>query len=133
MAFFVYRPGEQEEKGDGDLGHDGDDGGEEPGNQEVWKRLKYFLMGEPSLKKMGKFGKNSQRGGLKKTDENSQFQFGNIKNPGGGLNFSKMSELSKGGGSSLIGNFSQIFPFFFNDASPKASRNLPTFLINFNE
>ena len=31
-------------------------------------------------KKTGKFGKNSQRGGgLKKTDENSQFQFGNFE------------------------------------------------------
>ena len=43
---------------------------------------------------------------------------------GGGLEFfnnfwnSKYSELSEGGGSSLIGNFSQIFPFFFSDGSP---------------
>ena len=51
-------------------------------------------LGEPSLKKTGKFGKNSQRGGgLKKTEENSQFQFGNLKNLGGGLNFSKMSDF----------------------------------------
>ena len=32
-------------------------------------------------------------GGVKKTDKNSQFQFGNVENPGGGLDFSKMSEL----------------------------------------
>ena len=32
-------------------------------------------------------------GGVEKTDENSQFQFGNCENPGGGLDFSKMSEL----------------------------------------
>ena len=33
---------------------------------------------------------------------------------------SKSSELSEGGGGpSLIGNFSQIFPFFFSDGSPK--------------
>ena len=32
-------------------------------------------------------------GGLKKTDKNSQFQFGNLKNPWGGLDFSKMSVL----------------------------------------
>ena len=32
-------------------------------------------------------------GGVEKTDENSQFQFGNSENPGGGLDFSKMSEL----------------------------------------
>ena len=32
-------------------------------------------------KKTGKFGENSQRGeGVKKTDENSQFQFGILKN-----------------------------------------------------
>ena len=54
-------------------------------------------LGEPSLKKTGKFGKNSQRGGLKKTEENSQFQFGNYP---------------RGGGSSLIENFSQSFPLF---------------------
>ena len=45
------------------------------------------------IKKPGKFGKNSQRGGVEKTDENSQFQFGNFENPGKGLNLSKMSEL----------------------------------------
>ena len=120
-------------------------------------------LGEPSLKKTGKiWEKFPKGGGLKKTEENSQFQFGNLKNlGGGGLNFSKMSdfqlfcnitfirnvwnskssefdprggglevfkkfwnsessELSEGGGSSLIGNFSQIFPFFFSDASPKS-------------
>ena len=34
-------------------------------------------------------------GRLKKTDENFQFQFGNFENPGrgGGVDFSKMSEL----------------------------------------
>ena len=32
---------------------------------------------------------------------------------------SKSSELSEGGGSSLIGNFSHIFRFFFSDVSPK--------------
>ena len=31
--------------------------------------------------------------GFKKTDKKSQFQFGNLKNLGGGLNFSKMSEF----------------------------------------
>ena len=36
------------------------------------------------------FGENFQRGGgLKKTDENSQFQFGNFENPGGGSRFFK--------------------------------------------
>ena len=40
---------------------------------------------------MGKIPKGGE--GLKKTDENSQFQFGNLKNLGGGLNFSKMSEF----------------------------------------
>ena len=44
------------------------------------------LRGAITKKKTGKFGKNSQRGGgLKKTEENSQFQFGNLKNLGGGV------------------------------------------------
>ena len=42
------------------------------------------LRGAITKKKTGKFGKNSQRGGVKKTEENSQFQFGNLKNLGGG-------------------------------------------------
>ena len=43
---------------------------------------------------------------------------------GGGQNFSIISDIQKvlnypgGRGSSLIGNFSQIFPFFFSDGSP---------------
>ena len=46
---------------------------------------------------------------------------------GGGMEFfnnfwnSKYSELSEGGGSSLIGNFSLIFSFLFSDASPELS------------
>ena len=40
---------------------------------------------------LGKIPKGG--GGVEKTDENSQFQFGNFENPGGGLDFSKMSEL----------------------------------------
>ena len=52
------------------------------------------LRGAVTKKKTGKFGKNSQRGGgLKKTDKNFKFQSGNSENPGGGLDFSKMSEL----------------------------------------
>ena len=51
-------------------------------------------LGEPSLKKTGKiWEKFPKGGGGEKTDENSQFQFGNFENPGGGLDFSKMSEL----------------------------------------
>ena len=52
-------------------------------------------LGEPSLKKNGKIGEKFPKGGggVEKTDENSQFQFGNFENPGGGLDFSKMSEL----------------------------------------
>ena len=44
---------------------------------------------------------------------------------GGGRKFSKSSEIQKvlnyprGGGASLISNFSQIFQFFFSDGSPK--------------
>ena len=56
--------------------------------------LSYLLRGGVT-KKTGKFRENSQRGGagLKKTDENSQFQFGNLKNLGGVINFSKISEF----------------------------------------
>ena len=44
------------------------------------------LRGAITKKKPGKFGKNSQRGGgVKKTDENSKFQFGNDENPGEGV------------------------------------------------
>ena len=52
-----------------------------------------------------------------------------IRGGEGGRKFSKISEIQKvpnyprGGGSSLIGNFSQIFPFFFSDASPKMIRS----------
>ena len=53
-----------------------------------------ILLGEPSLKKNGKiWEKPPKGGGVEKTDENSQFQFGNFENPGGVLDFSKMSEL----------------------------------------
>ena len=63
------------------------------------------LRGAITKKKTGKFGKYSQRGGgLKKTEENSQFQFGNLKNLGGGLNFSKMSEFQ------LFCNYFAILP-----------------------
>ena len=47
-----------------------------------------------------------------------------IWSEGVGRNFSIISEIQnflnypRGGGSSLIGNFSQIFPFFFSDGSP---------------
>ena len=55
----------------------------------------HTYLGEPSLKKKREnLGKIPKGGGwVKKTDENSQFQFGNFENPGGGLDFSKMSEL----------------------------------------
>ena len=56
-------------------------------------------------KKIGKiWGKFPKGGGLKKTDENSQFQFGVLKNRGGGLNFSKMSEFQ------LFCNYFAILP-----------------------
>ena len=54
----------------------------------------------------------------------------NLIRGGGGRKFSKSSEIQKvlnyprGGGSSLIGNFSQIFPFFFSDGSPKGQCKL---------
>ena len=53
-------------------------------------------------------GENSQAG-VKKTDENSQFQFGNLKNLGGGLNFSKMSEFQLF--DSVVCNFTFIRSF----------------------
>ena len=43
-------------------------------------------LGEASLKKNGKiWEKFPKGGGVKKTDENSQFQFGNVENPGEGV------------------------------------------------
>ena len=45
-------------------------------------------------KKNGKiWEKFPKGGGVEKADGNSQFQFGNCENPGGGLDFSEMSEL----------------------------------------
>ena len=38
-------------------------------------------------------GKIPKVGGGGKNKRNFQFQFGNFENPGGGLDFSKMSEL----------------------------------------
>ena len=47
-------------------------------------------LGEPSLKKKREnLGKIPKGGGLKKTEENSQFQFGNLKNLGGGAQLFK--------------------------------------------
>ena len=39
------------------------------------------------------------------------------------LKFKNVWIIRGGGGSSLIGNLSQIFPFFFSDASPKAKKH----------
>ena len=63
-------------------------------------------LGEASRQENGKIGEKFPKGGrgVKKTDENSQFQFGNLKNLGGGLNFSKMSELQ------LFCNYFAILP-----------------------
>ena len=50
--------------------------------------------GSHHKRKTEKFGKNSLMGGRGKFfSKKSQFQFGNIENPRGGLNFSKMSEF----------------------------------------
>ena len=52
-------------------------------------------LGEPSLKKNGKIWEKFPKGeGLKKTDENSQFQFGNLKNLGGVSIFQKCLNFS---------------------------------------
>ena len=56
--------------------------------------LCYLLRGgvtKKNRKIWEKFPKGGR--GVKKTDKNSQFQFGNLKNLRGGLNFSKMSEF----------------------------------------
>ena len=42
-----------------------------------------WLRGGVTKKKRENLGKIHKGGGLKKTDENSQFQFGNLKNLGG--------------------------------------------------
>ena len=46
-------------------------------------------LGEPSLKKKNGiiWGKFPKGGRVEKTDENSQFQFGNFENPGEGSRF----------------------------------------------
>ena len=45
-------------------------------------------------KKNGKIWEKFPNGGrVEKTDGNSQFQFGNCENPGGGLDFLKMSDF----------------------------------------
>ena len=55
-------------------------------------QVRLVNLGEPSLKKnrdnLGKIPKGG--GGVKKTDENSQFQFGNFENSGGGSRFFKI-------------------------------------------
>ena len=48
--------------------------------------MKVDILRGAITKKNGKFGKNYQRGGVKKTDKN-------LKNLGGGSQFSKMSEF----------------------------------------
>ena len=52
-----------------------------------------ILRGAITKKKRENLGKIPKGGGVEKTDENSQFQFGNSKNLGRGLNFSKMYEF----------------------------------------
>ena len=65
--------------------------------REAIKKLKKSALqsdrvrGAITKKKRENLGKIPKGG--EKTDENSQFQFGNFENPGGGLDFSKMSEL----------------------------------------
>ena len=62
------------------------------------------------IKKTENFGKNSLMGGggVKFCFKTVQFQFGSFENPGLFKNVPIWFE----GGSSLIGNFSQFFPFF---------------------
>ena len=62
-------------------------------NATVQELDKQIIRGAITKKKRGNLGKIPKGGGVEKTDENSQFQFGNFENPGGGLDFSKMSEL----------------------------------------
>ena len=56
--------------------------------------FEYTNFGEASLKKTGKFGTNSQRGGGNKNQTKiPNFNLGSVITQGEGLNFSKMSEL----------------------------------------
>ena len=52
------------------------------------------LRGAITKKKRENLGKIPKGGGLKKTEENSQFQFGNLKNLGGGSQLFKNVWLS---------------------------------------
>ena len=73
------------------------------------KAFKYYIRGA-IIKKMEKFGKNSLIGGgplpegVRFFSKKSQYQFGNFENPGGGLNFSKMSQFQ------LFCNYFAILP-----------------------
>ena len=60
-------------------------------------------LGEPSLKKTGKiWGKFPKWGGLKKTEENSQFQFGNVENPGEGVSIFQKCLNHKSGSDPIL-------------------------------
>ena len=60
-------------------------------------------LGEPSLKKNGKiWEKFPKGGGLKKTEENSQFQFGNVENPGEGVSIFQKCLNHKSGSDPIL-------------------------------
>ena len=61
-----------------------------------------WLRGGVTKKKTGKIGKNSKRGGVKKTDENSQFQFGNVENPGEGVSIFQKCLNHKSGSDPIL-------------------------------
>ena len=60
-------------------------------------------LGEASLKKNGKiWEKFPKGGGVKKTDENSQFQFGNVENPGEGVSIFQKCLNHKSGSDPIL-------------------------------
>ena len=82
-------------------------------------------LGKASREKKGKLGTMSEVGGIHFSKIMSQFQFGNFEDRGGGVSifqncpkFKNVQKVGKGGGSTLFGTLSQIFSFFYFDASP---------------
>ena len=59
-------------------------------------------LGEASLKKNGKIWEKFPKGGVKKTDENSQFQFGNVENPGEGVSIFQKCLNHKSGSDPIL-------------------------------
>ena len=61
-----------------------------------------WLRGGVTKKKRENLGKIPKGGGVKKTDENSQFQFGNVENPGEGVSIFQKCLNHKSGSDPIL-------------------------------